>query len=330
MKGFLKDNLRLVAVATVVAVASGGTVAVAGDMITSKDIKNGTIRPVDIGKKLRKKIYRNTGTLAAAIPGQNGKDGAPGANGKDGAPGLNGADAEFEAGHWGVITRNTIGSPVADLRAGPFGSFGVTDETGEPPFGEGSLGIAVADRATSLTPPSEKASFGNEVDFFGDEVTDIAEVGFQVFQTGENCGFSGGVCSRPGNMPNITFEVDPNLDTTPSGYSSLVFVPAGVPVGEINRWSSYIDATLAAEGEWYFTGAAGTETGCNMSTECTFDEMQDALAADDAADSTPATIYTVAVGKGRDSGWAGAVDGLRINDTIFDFEPLGVEALPAS
>jgi len=28
--------------------------------------------------------------------------------------------------HWGVITRNTIGSAVADLRSGPYGSFGVT------------------------------------------------------------------------------------------------------------------------------------------------------------------------------------------------------------
>ncbi|MEU3246033.1 hypothetical protein ABZ713_25155, partial [Streptomyces sp. NPDC006875] len=35
--------------------------------------------------------------------------------------------------HWGVITRNTIGSPVAALRNGPFGSFGVTGRAARPP-----------------------------------------------------------------------------------------------------------------------------------------------------------------------------------------------------
>jgi hypothetical protein len=326
---FLRDNLRLIAVATAVAVISGSTVAVAGSLITSQDIQDGTIRPVDVGKKLRKKIYRNTGTLAARVPGENG---TPGANGKDGAPGLNGVDADFEAGNWGVITRNTIGSPVADLRAGPFGSFGVTGPQAAPPFGEGSLGIAVARDTDGVgSDDTEKVAFGNEVDFFGDEVTDVDEVGFRVFQTGENCGLSGGVCTRQANMPNITFEVDPNHTSSTSNYSSLVFVPTGIPAAGINQWSGYIDATLASEGEWYFTnGTVGTSTGCGISNMCTFSELQTALAADDVTDSTPATIYTAAVSKGRDNAWVGAVDGLQINDTIFDFEPLGVEALPAS
>jgi hypothetical protein len=39
-----------------------------------------------------------------------------------------------------------------------------------------------------------------------------------------------------------------------------------------------------------------------------------------------ATIYTVAVGKGRDKAWVGAVDGLRINDKTYDFEANGVKA----
>ncbi|MFJ1606256.1 hypothetical protein ACIOHS_23185 [Streptomyces sp. NPDC088253] len=36
------------------------------------------------------------------------------------------------------------------------------------------------------------------------------------------------------------------------------------------------------------------------------------------------TIYTAAVGKGRDHLWAGAVDGLRINKYVYDFEADGV------
>ena len=43
--------------------------------------------------------------------------------------------------HWGVIDRNTIGSGIADLRQGPYGSFGVTGPSAAPPSGVGSLGI---------------------------------------------------------------------------------------------------------------------------------------------------------------------------------------------
>src|SRR5689334_17342837 len=64
----------------------------------------------------------------------------------------------------GGITRNTIGSPVAALRNGPFGSFGVTGSAAKPPCGTGSLGIEVSDSSTSLAPSSEKVDFGNEVD----------------------------------------------------------------------------------------------------------------------------------------------------------------------
>lgn len=33
--------------------------------------------------------------------------------------------------------------------------------------------------------------------------------------------------------------------------------------------------------------------------------------------------------KGRDYAWQGAVDGLRINGSVFDFEPFGVEEAAA-
>src|ERR1700694_3895283 len=72
--------------------------------------------------------------------------------------------------HWGIITRNTIGSPVAALRKGPYGSIGVTGPSSRPPYGIGSLGIETANNSTTLVPPSEKVDFGNEVDFFGDPV----------------------------------------------------------------------------------------------------------------------------------------------------------------
>jgi hypothetical protein len=216
--------------------------------------------------------------------------------------------------HWGVITRNTIGSPVAALRDGPFGSFGVTGSYARPPYGTGSLGIEVADSSTTLSPPSEKVDFGNEVDFYGDPVLGLNQVGFHVFQTNENVTYGG-----PGNLPNIRFEINPNLTAAPATtYSTLVWVPDPVAVASLNQWSPYIEATTT--GKWFLTGNAGTVTGCNQNNMCTFQQVKVALSDGGAVP----VVYTVAVGKGRDNLWAGAVDGLRINRTIYDFEADGV------
>lgn len=240
--------------------------------------------------------------IAAVTPGSASAEGDGGGRGDN------------RVDHWGVITRNTIGSPVAALRNGPFGSFGVTGPLSRPPYGQGSLGIEVADDSTSLTPPSEKVDFGNEVDFYGKPVSGLTRVGFHVFQTGENITYGG-----PTNMPNIRFEIDPNLNPpSTTNYSTLVWVPAASPT--TNSWSGFIDATTS--GTWYLTGAAGTDTGCNATTQCTFAGVKAAL--EDGGD--PATILTAAVGKGRDSMWIGAVDGLRINETVYDFEASGVRA----
>ncbi len=140
--------------------------------------------------------------------------------------------------HWGVIDRNTIGSAVG-------GPAGRPVWLGRPhrarlrsrPLGKGSVGIQVSDNALNAAQNGgveEKAAFGNEVDFFGDLVQGLNQVGFHVFQTGENAGPGG-----PGNLPNITFEVDPSgpgSGTAPN-YSSLVFVPngTGVSAGSVER-----------------------------------------------------------------------------------------------
>ncbi|MEV7323485.1 hypothetical protein [Streptomyces sp. NPDC093970] len=214
--------------------------------------------------------------------------------------------------HWGVITRNTIGSPVIALRSGPFASFGVQGSEANPPFGAGSLGIEVADNSTSLTPPAERAAFGNELDFYGEPVLGLDRVGFHVFQTGENVSYGG-----PENLPNITFEINPNLAAAPATtYSSLVWAPDAAPA--VNQWSPYLDAT--ATGRWYLTGSAGGVTGCNLAARCTFEHLKRVL---DDGGAQP-TVYTAAVTKGRDHMWVGAVDGLRINRAVYDFEADGV------
>lgn len=206
----------------------------------------------------------------------------------------------MSSGNWGVISRNTIGSPDIDFRGGP----------ATPPFGTGSLKFLVGYMGT-VDADKEKAAFGNEVDFKNTKVADLTKVGFEVYTTGEN------IAIGTPNMPSITFEIDPNLGATPSNYSSLVFVPNN---STTIAWSGYIDATLPASGFWFLTGAAGTATGCNQTTTCTFTAVKAAL-----ANGTGAIIGTAAVTKGRDYQWQGAIDGLRINNKRYDFEETGVK-----
>jgi hypothetical protein len=214
-------------------------------------------------------------------------------------------DAKSE--NWGVINRNTIGSPVAMLRDGP----AVMTATGvsRPPLGKGSLEIEVGSG-------TEKVAFGNEVDFYGDPVAGISAVGYYVLQTGEDVGYGG-----TGNLPNITLEIDPNV--AGKHYTSMVWVPGPSAVSTVNQWSPYVDATTT--GYWYFTnGDVATATGCGESNTCTLAQAQAAL----AAHGPGATILSVAISKGRDSQFQGAVDGLRLNDRMYDFEAGGVKAKP--
>ena len=127
-------------------------------------------------------------------------------------------------------------------------------------------------------------------------------------------------------MPGIAFEIDPNVPGK-SHYSSLVFMPNNPATG--NAWS-YIDATKAASGLWGGTGSAFAGSKCDINgTRCTWDELQAYLTANNSG--TPAKItYSVGVTKGRDFSWQGAIDGLRINDTVFDFEETGVFARPVA
>jgi hypothetical protein len=288
----------------VVALVLGATSATAATLVTSKQIKNGTITAADIKRGaikasrlssgVRQKLNRTGAQGGQPVPG------APGAKGDAGPKGDKGDKGDppphRTAGNWGVINRNTIHSPAVELRSGPF----------DAPVGDGSLNIAVADG-------TEKAAWGNEVDFAGDAL-DLDEVGFHVYNVGENT-------SAPAdNMPSIAFEIDPNVAAVNANYSSLVYTPAeSAP----NAWSGYIDATSG--GFWGLTGGAfnspATKENCGLNgPRCTFDEVMALL--DDGGE--PARILSVAVSKGRDFEFHGAVDGLRINDTVYDFEEHGV------
>jgi hypothetical protein len=311
---------------TALVFSTTGSAFAAKTLIDGGDIKNGSITAADIkdgslssremaegsisldrlSDGTQRRINEKPHAGKDGTNGVNGKDGAngrdgangkDGANGQDGTTGAAGTTAASDSGNWGVVNRNTIGSPDIFLRSGP----------AIPPKGTGSLGFSVGS-------PAEKAAYGNEKDFAGQPVSGLDQVGFSVYTTGEDA------AKGSPNMPSIAFEIDPNLTATPSNFSTLVFVPNNTAP---NAWTS-IDATNPATGFWFLTGAAGTATNCNQTTTCTFAEVKAAL-----AQGTGATIVTAQITKGRDFEWQGAVDALRINAKVYDFESSGVNVRAA-
>jgi hypothetical protein len=315
-------------VATVALVAGMAGSATAASLITGKQIKNesltgadvkdGSLKTRDLARGARNDLAGERGPRGRSGPaGAVGASGPAGPAGPAGPVGPPGQSAAVYGERWGVIARNVYGSPIAELRLGPWGR-NPADATAaqEPPFGTGSLGLAVKGQPAGGSPAdAEKASFGNESDFAGLRIADIDAIGFSVFATAEGSDDPNEVA-----MPNIAIEIDPDVSngSDPVDYTSIVYVPP--KPDETRRWQTY-DAT--SEGGWFASGQGGVVTGCTGGSLCGFDELK-GLLGDDAE-----VTLSVAVAMGRDGSFAGAVDGLTIGDDVYDFEPLGVRVLDA-
>ena len=321
-----RGRLAPLVIGAVTALLLGGGLATAANLITSKDVAQNTLRMKNFTKKVRHKIKKSQGigpqgpagpvgakgaTGPQGAAGAAGAKGATGARGATGTAGTPGADAGTFGPNWGIVDRNVIGSPDIELRTGP----------GTPPFGGGSVNFTVANVPGS----TEKAAFGNETDFQGNLVSNLNNVGFSFYVTGEDIdGTNGGLS----NLPNIGIEINPHVPKSPgpgtNTFTTMVFVPDAVTAAAANTWTT-VNATTS--GQWYFTGNTGTATGCNQSTMCSFSAAKAALVAHNDGVG-PATILTVEVQKGRDDAWQGAIDGLVINGTTFNFEATGVKSIP--
>ncbi|WP_141576266.1 hypothetical protein [Actinomadura sp. WMMA1423] len=206
---------------------------------------------------------------------------------------------------WGVVYRNTTGSPSATLRYGPYGRPTSSPSAQQPPpYGLGSLGIIVGSG-------TDKIEFGNESDFAGIRLADINILRYWI-----NAGMDDltGIA-----FPGITIEIDPKLNPAVT-YSSLNYVPtastspsAPTPVRYV--WQRY-DATTSGSA-WFATGSTGTTIGCTPVSPCSFADLKTKL---------PNAEITLSLGisKGRDTPFYGAVDSLRFNNLVYDFELNGV------
>ncbi|WP_062348622.1 hypothetical protein [Herbidospora yilanensis] len=210
---------------------------------------------------------------------------------------------------WGVIGRNSAGNASAFLRLGPWGRETPAEPaaTQAPPYGMGSLGFIVGG-------DSDHIQFGNETDFAGMRLADIDVLRYWIFTAADEDVFP---AIKP---PTLNLEVDPNQGMV--DYTSLVYLPSesaspsAPAVRAAGRWQRYEPS--AANGKWYLTRPVPGVIGCTQASPCSFAVLKAQLP--DAAIS-----FSVAFNKGSQDGpFFGAVDGLLINDTLYDFEPLGV------
>jgi hypothetical protein len=89
----MKNGMIAAVVAAVVAAASGTAATI---VVTSKNIKNGTIQTVDLNAKAKRALRGNRGPRGVAgRPGQQGPQGTAGAAGQPGAQGPPGPSAGF-------------------------------------------------------------------------------------------------------------------------------------------------------------------------------------------------------------------------------------------
>jgi hypothetical protein len=281
-----------------------GSAKISDGAVSSADIANGGVANADLANNAvnSAKVADNTITSGDIANGTIATG--------DLSTGAIADLTEFSGGNWGVVDRNVIGNGDSYLRSGPVGGDIPDIPAISPPLGVGSLGL----RTGSDT---DKAAFGNQISFIGDPVSGLTAVSASIYTTQEN------IDVAANNLPNIAFEIDAKLDAVPGAidFSTMVYVP---PDQVAPGWRV---ANAVTEGLWGLTGQAGVETGCDLNlTLCSFADLMTAL--NDGGD--PAVIFTVQITKGSDHPYSGAVDALRINDTVYDFEPNGVFETPAA
>jgi hypothetical protein len=126
----VRNALIAAVVAAIVAAASSTAATI---VVTSKNIKNGTIKTIDISAGAKRALKGNRGPRG--FPGARGSQGA---QGPPGPQGLQGIQRLVSVSATKAIAANTIDSVVATCPAGMTavsGGFGLALGTGDPSLG---------------------------------------------------------------------------------------------------------------------------------------------------------------------------------------------------
>jgi hypothetical protein len=181
-----------------------------------------------------------------------------------------------------------------------------------PPAGAGSLGLHV-EGVNGSGSSAEKLAFGDETTFADRPVRDLTNLSYWVF-TAEDA-FAGH------SLPGLSMEVNP--DANGVAYTTLAYLPdasaapSAPATRTLNAWQRY-DAT-AAGNKWHSTADLDPSTTlCQVSNPCAFSDLLAQLGPNGRVS------FSLGITKGRDNEFTGAVDAIRVNDTVYDFEPEGV------
>ena len=299
MRKFLKPGTVLSAVAVVFAMS--GT-AVAGSLITSNNIKDGTIQTQDVGAGEITMSRLSPGVRAAlAKAGQPGKDGVNGTNGvngaagakghdgangsngvsgKDGKDGSNGRDGVGTLPHGFNVTSNLVGLTTNGVEFGPFANGG--SQAGSLRY-TGMNGVKLSD-IENLTYTAKWNS---------NEQIDVGVPYLRVFVDGKSIIFS----------PNT----QPNKDTAPGQFHTWD-VTSGVVRYDDDCGDGFLDST-STDG----SGCTGTGTPGYGVNGADWDQI--------VADHGEERISRIVVSSGYSYGTnlTAMLSGLTVNNQAFDF-----------
>ena len=286
--------------------------AVAGSLITSAKIKDGTIQNKDIKKGTIALNRLTQGTQAAIARARPGRA-RPVPRARPARPAPPGATAPtgttvLPARRRRRPPRATGASSTATRSARRPRTCAPARPT--PPLGDGALNLTVArrhreGRLRQRDRPSRAADF-----------TDVDAGRLPRLHDGRE--------HRQGaatpNMPGITFEIDPQRRRQ-APTQLLVARSSCRRTRRRNPWSGvhrrHHDRPLGP----HRRPVRGHRRATSTARAARSPQLQDVPRR---RRRRRPTILSVAIGKGRDYFWSGAVDGLRINDTVFDFEERGV------
>jgi hypothetical protein len=328
-------------IAGTAAASAGATTLITGAQVrdgslTGADIRDRSLRVRDLTSAARHALRGGAGARGATGPagvrGPTGRRGAIGATGPRGEPGPQGEAgpqggigpqgpkgdqgdaASLSRLPWGVVGRNTIGSPAAYFRVGPWGRTSGYAATVPPPLGEGSLGVHV-EGVNGTGSTAEKLSFGDETTFAGLPIRSISTLSYWVY-AGEDV-------FTNHSLPTLSIEANP--DANGATYTTLVYLPdaSAAPSAPspraVSAWQKY--DTFAAGNKWHSTADLDPNTTlCQVSNPCTFADLVAQMGQD------ACVSFSLAITKGRDNEFTGAVDAVTVNGTTYDFEPEGVFA----
>lgn len=193
---------------------------------------------------------------------------------------------------WGFVEETPTGS--GEMVAGPGATF----------YGNGSAKLVVNSTGGVILA---------KADYLGLRLDEITDLKYSTYRT------SGGEALAVALQLNFDSDL---TDANDSWQGRLVYEPYHTQTVSADLWQTWDtlnDAAGTASGNWWFSnGTLATNSGCSMATPCTWQEIKTAFPNGGVHNTLGAV--NLKAGGGWTGGFDGNVDGLIINEDVYDFE----------